>query len=148
MEEDAIAPRLGLLSLDEKPLGLSKVNMRRLTKCKGAPKRVRKLTKTRRRVLMRCRRALWRRSNGKSSNPVLDRDGRRFLKDEAKNKKQWEKEKRKKSKAKAKKKAREERKCRKEVERKGSKMLFDSSSGSDSSSESAGTSGAESSSDS
>ena len=45
MEEDAIVPRVDLLSLDEEPLGPSRDNMRRVRKRKGGPKWVRKLTK-------------------------------------------------------------------------------------------------------
>ena len=120
MEEDGTVPRLDLFSLYEEPLGLSRGNMSRLRKRKGAQKWVRKLTKMVESMS---------RTSEKDEVPFgmvaqetwkviieLDKDGRRFRKDEAKNKKQREKEKRKKAKARAKKKARKERKRRKEEE--------------------------------
>ena len=83
----------------------------------------------------------------------LDRDGRRLLKDDAKNKKQGEKEKMKKAKAKAKKRAKKEQKRKKHEDRKKSKMAVSdssdkSSSYSDSSDPSSSDSSSNSSSDS
>ena len=151
MEEDGTVPRLDLLSLDEEPLGPSTDNMHRLRKRKGGPKWVRKLTRM---VESMSRTSTDEVPLGIVAQEIwegiieLDKDGRQFVQDEAKNKKQREKAKRKKAKAKAKKKAWKERILRKEEDRKKLKIPSDSSSGWDSSDKSMDTSSSDSSSDS
>ena len=79
----------------------------------------------------------------------LDKDGRRLLKDEAKNRKQREREKKKKAKAKAKKRAKKEKKHRKQESRKkATRADTDSSDDSSSSSDSSDTTSSDSSSES
>ena len=152
MDEDGATARLELLSLKEEPLGLKRDNLRRVRKRKGAPKWVRKLTKM---VDSMTKKSTEEVPLGIVAQEIwgivmeLDRDGRRLLKDEAKNKKQREKEKKKKAKAKAKKRTKKEQKRRKHEDRKKSKMaVSDSSDESSSSSDSSDSPTSDSSSDS
>ena len=106
MEEDGTKAGMELLSLQEEPLGLNKDNLRRVRKRKGAPKWVRKLLKM---VETMAKNSAEEVPMGVIAQEIwdvimeLDKDGRRLLKDEAKNKEQREREKKTKAKAKAKK---------------------------------------------
>ena len=106
-----------LLSLHEEPLGLNRDSLRRVRKRKGSPKWVRKLSKM---VETMAKNSAEEVPMGVIAQEIwdvimeLDKDGRRLLKDEAKNKKQQEREKKKKAQAKAKMWAKKEQKRRKQ----------------------------------
>ena len=103
-------------SKKKEPLGLNRDNLRRMRKRKGAPKWVPKMSKM---VETMAKNNTEEVPMGVFAHEIwdaiveLDKDGRRLLKDEAKNKKQREREKRKKAKAKPKKRAKKEQKRRK-----------------------------------
>ena len=106
MEEDGTTTGMELLSLQEEPLGLNRDNPRRVRKRKGAPKWVRQLSKI---VETMAKNSAEEVPMGVIAQEIwdviveLDKDNRRLLKDEAKNRKQRERENKKKAKAKAKK---------------------------------------------
>ena len=152
MEEDGTTAGMELLSLQEEPLGLNRDNLCRVRKQKGAPKWVRKLSKM---VETMAKNSAEEVPMGVIAHEIwdvimeLDKDGRRLLKDEAKNRKQREREKKKKPKAKAKKRAKEEQKRPKSESRKEAKRAdTDSSDDSSSSNDSWDTRSSDSSSDS
>ena len=137
IDEDGTTTCLESLSLKEEPLGLNRGNLRRIRKRKKAPKWVRKMTRMVEAMA----------KNRAKEVPVrviaheiwgiimeLDRDGRRLLKDEVKNKTEREKEKKKKAKAEAKKRAKKEQKRRKNEDCKKCKMAVTDSSAESSSS--------------
>ena len=106
MEEDGTTTGMEPISLQEEPLGLNRDSLRRVRKRKGAPKWVRKLSKM---VETMAKNSAEEVPMGVIAQEIwgvimeLDKDGRRLLKDKAKNRKQREREKKKKAKAKAKK---------------------------------------------
>ena len=112
---------LELVSPKEEPLGLSKDNLRRVRKRKGAPKWVRKLSKM---VESMAKNSAEEMPLGVIAQEIggfiieLDKDGTTLSTDKAKNKRQCEKVKKKEAKAKAKKLAKKEQKCRKHEDRK------------------------------
>ena len=116
MGEDGTTTGMELLSLQKEPVGLNRDNLRRVRKRKGAPKWVRRLSKM---VETMAKNSAEEVPMGVIAQEILDvimepdKDGRRLLKDEAKNRKQREREK-KKAKAKAKKRAKKEQKRRKQ----------------------------------
>ena len=141
MEKDGAATGMELLSLQEEPPGLNRDNLRRIRKRKGAPKWVRTLSKM---VETMAKNSAEEVPMGVIAQEIwdaiidLDKDGRRLLKDAAKNRKQREREKSKKATTKAKKRAKKEQKRRKQESRKKAKRADtdssdDSSSSSDSS---------------
>ena len=152
MEEDGTTAGMELLSLREEPLGLNRDNLRRVRKRKGAPKWVRKMSKMVEAMAKSSAEELPMAVIAQEMWDVimeLDKDGRRLLKDEAKNRKQREREKKKKAKAKAKKQAKKEQKRRKQESRKKAKRAdTDSSADSSSSSDSSNTTSSGSSSES
>ena len=152
VEEDGTTSGMELLSLQEEPLGLNRDNLRWVRKRKGAPKWVRKLSKM---VETMAKNSAEEVPMGVIAQEMwdvimeLDKDGRRLLKDEAKNRKQREREKKKKAKAKAKKRAKKEQNRRKQESRQKAKQAdTDSSDDSSTSSDSSDSTSWDSSSDS
>ena len=96
MDEDGVTAGMELLSLEEEPLGRNRDNLRRIRKRKGAPKWVHKLSKM---VETMAKNSAEEVPMGVIAQKIwddimeLNKDGRRLLKDEAKNKRQREREK-------------------------------------------------------
>ena len=114
-EEDGTTTGMELLSLRNDPLEPNRDNLRRVRKRKAAPTWVRKLSKM---VQTMAKNSAEEVPMGVIAQEIwdvimeLEKDGRRLLKDEAKNRKQPEREKKKKAEAKAKKRTKKEQKRR------------------------------------